>query len=320
MYSYGDKGADSQSMVVNVQYPPTIKTLSQQDIVEGRALFVTCQATPRNPNSTTFYWIKVDNPGFRQNGLSLQVPNIQRTSSGTYRCTAENIYINGEKGQDSQTMVVNVLYPPTLITMSRRNIIEGRDLSVYCTATPGNPTSTTFYWTNPGFRQNGSTLQLPNIQRTSSGTYRCTTENNYNNGEKGTDSQSMIVNVQYSPTIENRSLQTVNESESVTLTRNIVSNPLSNASWYIGTQLLKTESSVQTTTLTIENTKCTDTNNYTVVASNGVGNNVTRLVELIVNCKPMPDNTNITIGVTCTTEIEFSTTIIAYPEPLYELQ
>lgn len=34
----------------------------------------------------------------------------------------------------------------------------------------------------------------------------------------------------------------------------------------------------------------------------------------------MPDNTNITIGVTCTTEIEFSTTIIAYPEPLYELQ
>uniref|UniRef100_K1RBT9 Uncharacterized protein n=1 Tax=Magallana gigas TaxID=29159 RepID=K1RBT9_MAGGI len=80
--------------------------------------------------------------------------------------------------------------------MSRRNIIEGRDLSVYCTATPGNPTSTTFYWTNPGFRQNGSTLQLPNIQRTSSGTYRCTTENNYNNGEKGTDSQSMIVNVQ----------------------------------------------------------------------------------------------------------------------------
>eukprot|EP00105_Crassostrea_gigas_P023191 XP_011442940.1 PREDICTED: cell adhesion molecule 1 isoform X2 [Crassostrea gigas] len=191
-----NKPPKTANTTLNVEYPPTIKTLSQQDIVEGRALFVTCQATPRNPNSTTFYWIKVDNPGFRQNGLSLQVPNIQRTSSGTYRCTAENIYINGEKGQDSQTMVVNVLYPPTLITMSRRNIIEGRDLSVYCTATPGNPTSTTFYWTNPGFRQNGSTLQLPNIQRTSSGTYRCTTENNYNNGEKGTDSQSMIVNVQ----------------------------------------------------------------------------------------------------------------------------
>lgn len=88
-----------------------------------------------------------------------------------------------------------------------------------------------------------------------------------------------------SPTIEIRSLQTVNEGDLVTLTRNIVSNPLSNASWYNGTQLLKTESSVQTTTYTIENTKCTDTQNYTVMASNGVGNNVTTMVELIVNCK-----------------------------------
>lgn len=36
--------------------------------------------------------------------------------------------------------------------------------------------------------------------------------------------------------------------------------------------------------------------------------------------KPTPDITNITLAVTCTTGIEFSTTIIAYPEPLYELQ
>lgn len=89
--------------------PPTIKTLSQQDIVEGRALLVTCQAVSGNPNSTTFYWIKEDNPGFRQNGSTLHIPNIQRTSSGTYRCTAENNYSIGEKGTHSQSMDVNVL-------------------------------------------------------------------------------------------------------------------------------------------------------------------------------------------------------------------
>lgn len=87
------------------------------------------------------------------------------------------------------------------------------------------------------------------------------------------------------PTIENKSLQTVNEKESATLTRNIVSNPVSNVSWYDGTQLLKTEPSVQTTTFTIENATCIDTNNYILVASNGVGNMVTAVVELIVNCK-----------------------------------
>lgn len=39
-------------------------------------------------------------------------------------------------------------------------------------------------------------------------------------------------------TIERRSLLIVNESEKITLTRDIVSNPLSNASWYDGTQML----------------------------------------------------------------------------------
>lgn len=89
--------------------PPTIKTLSQQDIVEGRALLVTCQAVSGNPNSTTFYWTKVDNPGFRHNGSTLHIPNIQRTSSGTYTCSAENNYSNKENGSDSQSMDVNVL-------------------------------------------------------------------------------------------------------------------------------------------------------------------------------------------------------------------
>lgn len=36
--------------------------------------------------------------------------------------------------------------------------------------------------------------------------------------------------------------------------------------------------------------------------------------------KPTPDITNITLAATCTTGIEFSTTIIAYPKPLYELE
>lgn len=87
------------------------------------------------------------------------------------------------------------------------------------------------------------------------------------------------------PTIDRRSLQIVNESEKISLTRDIVSNPVSNVSWYYGTQLLKTQPSVTTATYTIENTTCTDTKNYTLLVSNGIGNTVEALVELIVNCK-----------------------------------
>lgn len=80
-----------------------------RDIIKGRTLKITCQATPGNPSSTTFYWTKEDTPGFRQNGSILQLHTIQRTSSGIYRCTAENDYNNGEKGTGSQNMAVNVL-------------------------------------------------------------------------------------------------------------------------------------------------------------------------------------------------------------------
>lgn len=34
----------------------------------------------------------------------------------------------------------------------------------------------------------------------------------------------------------------------------------------------------------------------------------------------MPDTMYIILGVTCTTRIEFSTTLMAYPEPFFELQ
>nr|XP_034300634.1 B-cell receptor CD22-like [Crassostrea gigas] len=319
IYRNGEKGSDSQSMTINVLYPPTVIALSRQYIIEGRNLSINCQATPGNPSSTTFYW--TNNQGFRQNGATLQLYIIQKTNSGTYRCTAENNYGDGEKGTNSLSMVVDVQYPPFVNLLSKQNILEGRNLSVTCQAIPGNPRFTTFYWTKADrFRRNGATLQLPDIQRNSSGTYICTAENSYNNGKKGTHSQPMVVNVLYQPRVESKPFKLVNDSEEVILTRNIYSNPLSNVSWFNSTELLKTDTSVITASFSIKRATCADTKNYTLVATNGVGNTVSAFVGLIVNCKPMSDKTNITLGVTWATGIEFSSTIIAYPEPLYELQ
>lgn len=77
----------------------------------------------------------------------------------------------------------------------------------------------------------------------------------------------------------------VNESEQVTLVRQIISNPLSNISWYNGSDLLETRWLVTNATFTIKKATCTDTTNFTLVASNSVQKNVTALVELIVNCE-----------------------------------
>lgn len=77
----------------------------------------------------------------------------------------------------------------------------------------------------------------------------------------------------------------VDEDEHVTLYREIDSNPLSNVTWYVGSEQLKSERSVENATFTIEKAMCTNTQNYTLVASNTVESNVTALVELIVNCE-----------------------------------
>lgn len=105
--------------------------LSQQNFIEGRDLSVTCQATPGNPSSTTFYWTKADNPGFKENGPTLRLYNIQRNSSGTYRCTAENNYNNGEKGTDSQAMIVNVQCEISILLLYSCNIELSQFVCIY---------------------------------------------------------------------------------------------------------------------------------------------------------------------------------------------
>lgn len=83
--------------------------LTNQRIVEGEDLSVICNVTFGNPTTTTFSWIKRKDPGFKQNTSRLNMPDIQRSSSGNYICTAENNYTLGGKGSDSRDMTVDVL-------------------------------------------------------------------------------------------------------------------------------------------------------------------------------------------------------------------
>lgn len=87
------------------------------------------------------------------------------------------------------------------------------------------------------------------------------------------------------PSIEKISLEIVNESSKVLIKQEISSNPLSNVSWYRGTELFDMQSYVSTATFYIIQAKCTDTQNFTILASNGIKDNVSVSMELIVNCK-----------------------------------
>ena len=85
--------------------------------------------------------------------------------------------------------------------------------------------------------------------------------------------------------MKNYSFMVVNKSERAVLTREISSNPLPNVSWYNGPHFLKSEVRVNITSFIIEKVNCTDTTNFTLIASNALQWNVTSMIELIVNCK-----------------------------------
>lgn len=87
------------------------------------------------------------------------------------------------------------------------------------------------------------------------------------------------------PEIIDKPSTLVNESEKVILTRTIVGNPLVDVQWYKGFKLLYSQLSVKNATYILEKASCTDTLNFTLVASNEVERNVTALVELLVNCE-----------------------------------
>ncbi|XP_062620127.1 limbic system-associated membrane protein-like, partial [Saccostrea cucullata] len=210
--------------------------------------------------------------------------------------------------------------PSTVSSLTNKDIIEEDDLSVKCSVTNGNPSQYTVYWTktgDSGFRQNGAVLRIQRIQRGSAGTYTCTAQNSYSIGGTGSSSQSMTVNVLYPPVVLRGPTFYANESQEITLFRNISSNPASDVSWFKGSEKVHKQESVTTAKYTIDKTKCTDTGNYTLKASNKI-NSDSAQVQLFVYCIPQMVK-NITLGITDEIGIEFSVNVIAYPKPSYQL-
>lgn len=83
------------NIYIDVNYKPEVisSTPSPYRIVEGDTATLVCRVTAANPNSNiTWKWYKTDNPSnVLHNESTLSIPNIQRSRSGLYRCTASNV-------------------------------------------------------------------------------------------------------------------------------------------------------------------------------------------------------------------------------------
>lgn len=307
--------------IVDVQYAPEVTTREKTPykVIVGETAILKCVVIAANPNEIiTWKWFKNVSKVLHNQSI-YTINNIMRSDSGSYSCTARNSIGTSELA----TINVDVLYKPEVesLTTSPYIITEGRTATLECKVKDANPfTNITWTWLKTDSENkildSQSTYTISNISRSDAGLYSCYA----NNSAGASEAATIDINVQYKPRIVHKPTTTVNESDEIILTRTIVSNPLSDVYWINGTTVLDMQTSVEIAKFTRRTALCTDTTNLTLVAINGVEENATANVELIVNCKPQSYKTNFTLGVTDTTGIDFSTIIIAYPEPVIELE
>ncbi|XP_061182272.1 hemicentin-1-like [Saccostrea echinata] len=304
--------------------PPVAHQLSPKYLVEGTNLTQKCLYDVGKPPETTVYWISQGDNTFRQQGDTLRLTNVQRNSSGNYTCTAENQYSSGNRGRSSQSLTIDVQYPPIVSPFTDRDIIEGSNFTVACVFTAGNPFQTTVYWIKSGeseFKQDGTILHLPWVQRNRAGTYICTTENRYNSGRTGTSSQSLEINVLYPPIVSHITNQDIIEGSNLTVQCSFTAgNPPQTTVYWIrsGDSGFRQNGRI----LQLQKIDRDSTGTYVCVAKNiyslgGTGTS-SRAMDVNVLCKPEVKK-NITLGILDSEGIQFSATVIAYPKPSYKL-
>lgn len=323
----------SNLVVFTVKVPVTSVTLAPTSInvTAGQQMYINCTTSYCYPPAYVTWYMSSTNSTDQFTLTEHTSNDLARTSSvlsikasksdngKQVYCTASQI---SGKRVNSTVNMLTVLYKPEVIPLtSPYRVIEGQTAALRCAVIDANPnTSITWRWSRTdrpyAVLSEGPNYTIPNIHRNMSGPYNCTASNYVGTSEAGVST----VDVLYKPKIVDTPSTTVKEGDRVILRKEIVSNPLSNVSWYNGSELLNYQVSVTTATYIIEKAMCTDMKNFTLIAGNTVERNVSGLVELFVNCKPRSYSGNITLGVTDTSGIDFSTTVIAYPEPRYELR
>ncbi|XP_067651691.1 cell adhesion molecule DSCAML1-like [Haliotis asinina] len=113
---------------------------------------------------------------------------------------------------------------------------------------------------------------------------------------------------------------TVNESDSVTLSCQIDSNPRSVIRLLNGTEELTRADNSLTATYRLESADCRQRGNYSCTATNNIGARVSQRVELLVQCSPRLDDSvsqQLRFASTLGGDVTVSVSVLAYPLPAF---
>lgn len=122
------------------------------------------------PKVSSVRWTK--NGRFVSSSLTHTIHRVSVQDAGKYACTAENGL--GKVGEED--ILLDVLYPPTVVIDSKTREAEEREsINIRCNVT-SNPSPVTIEWLkvgSPDFHYNGDTLTIRDVKADHAGTYIC---------------------------------------------------------------------------------------------------------------------------------------------------
>ncbi|XP_052803305.1 synaptogenesis protein syg-2-like [Mya arenaria] len=344
--------SSSATVTIEINYPPESVSIRHESesgtviqsefrVIEGNAtrLFCSVQSQP----VSSFSW---SGAGFHSRGSYLVHSKTLRSQTGVLSCLAENNMTHGYhvvKGSASGNISLNVLYPPKLQALPRKNALEGNGILIQCSYTVGNPmtTKSMITRTTDGQRWSGASHTFQSINRTDAGLYRCTVENSMDptgaEMRAGSDTADFEINVWYKPSISrfevsafpNQNIVTINESERLSIVCEVTSNPNSTIrlkQTHMTIALMERDN-VLGLEYAIQNASCSDAAVYTCAAFNNytdMERASSKDMQLFVRCSPRPSDSHAHLRRNFTGTVHGNVTLsfmaVAYPPPMFEWQ
>ncbi|ROJ08958.1 B-cell receptor CD22 [Anabarilius grahami] len=181
----------SPAVHLDVEYPPKSVSVSispSGEIVSGDSVTLNCSSDSNPPAEIS--WFKGET--LVRSGRIFSISNISSDHSGEYKCRSRNKL--GEK--DSDTVMLNVMYPPKSVSVSispSGEIVSGDSVTLNCSS-DSNPPALNFSW----FKENetsavgsGQSFSISSFSSSFSGRFYCEAQNKY--GSQRSASVSLTV-------------------------------------------------------------------------------------------------------------------------------
>ncbi|KAM8927834.1 B-cell receptor CD22-like [Pelodytes ibericus] len=239
---------------------------------EGEQVHFSCITNRSNPAVSSISWMR-DGRAIHSLGSPVK---LTPKHSGNYTCSAKNAIGPSVSQNPPNKVTVEILNSP-------KNVIEGQNVSLRCSASESEPKVRSFQWYKDGNRYMGprEINRLDSIKSSDSGKYYCEAEHDL----KTVTSEPVEIDVQYAPRDLRVSIspsETVVEKTNVELSCDAKSNPRvknNDYSWYQNNVSLRKYFK----TLTLVEINLEEGGEYYCTADNEIGGGKSETVKIHIS-------------------------------------